>query len=179
MCISKDVIYFVKSIQIFYNHRTFDETKMYLTLRPLLCPLMTLTLRSLQWRHDGHNGVSNHQPHDCLLICLFRRRSKKTSKLRVTGLCERNSPVDGEFPAQRASNVENGSIWWRHHGNRTYADTVIPKFVCRMYTYEIDTWRVKLFPNLQIWMMNAMCMRGAFEGSRLFYTVVTTSNSLI
>ena len=33
-------------------------------------------------------GVSNHQPHDCLLNRLFRHRSKKTSKLRVTGLCE-------------------------------------------------------------------------------------------
>ena len=44
-----------------------------------------------------------------------RRRSKKTSKLRVTGLCERNSSVTGEFPAQRASNAENVSIWWRHH----------------------------------------------------------------
>ena len=40
---------------------------------------------------------------------------KKTSKLRVSGLCERNSSVTGEFPAQRASNVENVSIWWRHH----------------------------------------------------------------
>ena len=44
-----------------------------------------------------------------------RRRSKKTSKLRVTGLCEGNSSVIGEFPAQRASNAENVSIWWRHH----------------------------------------------------------------
>ena len=44
-----------------------------------------------------------------------RRRSKKTSKLRVTGLCEENSPVTSEFPAQRASNAENVSIWWRHH----------------------------------------------------------------
>ena len=43
------------------------------------------------------------------------RRSKKTSKLRVTGLCAGNSPETGEFPAQRASNAENGSIWWRHH----------------------------------------------------------------
>ena len=34
---------------------------------------------------------------------LFRRRSKKTPKLRVTGLCAGNSPVTGEFPAQRAS----------------------------------------------------------------------------
>ena len=31
----------------------------------------------LQWRHNGCNGVSNHQPHDCLLNRLFRRRSKK------------------------------------------------------------------------------------------------------
>ena len=45
------------------------------------------------------------------------RRSKKTSKLRVTGLCAGNSPVTGEFPAQRASNAENVSIWWRHHEN--------------------------------------------------------------
>ena len=30
-------------------------------------------------------------------VC-FRRRSKGTSKLRDTGLCERNSPVTGEFP---------------------------------------------------------------------------------
>ena len=43
---------------------------------------------SLQWRHNGHDGISNHQPHHCLLNRLFRRRSKKTSKLRATGhLC--------------------------------------------------------------------------------------------
>ena len=44
-----------------------------------------------------------------------RRRSKKTSKLCVIGLCEGNSPGTGEFPAQRASNAENVSILWRHH----------------------------------------------------------------
>ena len=46
---------------------------------------------------------------------LFRCRPKKTSKLHVTGICEGNSPVTGKFPAQRASNAENVSIWWRHH----------------------------------------------------------------
>ena len=40
---------------------------------------------------------------------------RKTSKLRVTGLCAGNSPVTGEFPAQKASNAENVLIWWRHH----------------------------------------------------------------
>ena len=69
----------------------------------------------LRWRHNGHNSVSNHQPHHRLLNRLFRRRSKKTSKLRVTGLCVGNSPGTGEFPAQMASNAENVSIWWRHH----------------------------------------------------------------
>ena len=49
-----------------------------------------------------------------------RRRSKKTSKLRVTGLCEGNSPVTGEFPAQMGSNAENVSIWWRHHVHHTH-----------------------------------------------------------
>ena len=49
---------------------------------------------SLQWRHNERDGVSNHQPHDCLLNLLFRRRSKKTSKLRVTGLCAGNSLVN-------------------------------------------------------------------------------------
>ena len=54
---------------------------------------------SLQRRHNRCDGVSNHQPRDCLLNRLFRPRSKETSKLRVNGLCAGNSPVTGEFPA--------------------------------------------------------------------------------
>ena len=45
-------------------------------------------MKSLQWRHDGRDGVSNHQAHDYLLNRLFGHISKKTLKLRVTGLCE-------------------------------------------------------------------------------------------
>ena len=70
---------------------------------------------TLQWRHDGSDGFLNPQSHDCLLNRLFRCRSKKTPKLRVTGLCAGNSPVTGELPAQMASNAENVSIRWRHH----------------------------------------------------------------
>ena len=72
----------------------------------------------LHWRHTELDGVPNREPRDCLLNRLFWRRSKKTSKLRVTGLCVVNSPVTGEFPAQRASDAENVSIWWRHHAFR-------------------------------------------------------------
>ena len=46
--------------------------------------------KSLRWRHNGRDSVSNHQPRDCLLNLLFRHRSKKTSKLGVTGLCVGN-----------------------------------------------------------------------------------------
>ena len=63
----------------------------------------------------GGDGVSNHQHHHSLLDRLFRRRSKKTAKLCVTGLCAGNSPVTGKFLALMASNAENVSIWWRHH----------------------------------------------------------------
>ena len=49
--------------------------------------------KTLQWCHNEHRGVSNHQPHDCLLNHLFRRSSKKTSKLRFIGLCVGNSPM--------------------------------------------------------------------------------------
>ena len=75
---------------------------------------MSYSHLSLHWRHNERDSVSNHQSHDCLLNCLFRRRSKKTSKLRATGLCAGNSPVTGEFPAQKTSNAENVSIWWFH-----------------------------------------------------------------
>ena len=69
--------------------------------------------QTLRCRHNGRDIVSNNQPHHCLLNRLFRRRWKKTSKLRVTGLCMGNSPGTIEFPAQMASNAENVSIWWR------------------------------------------------------------------
>ena len=75
---------------------------------------------ALLWRHSGRDGVSNHQPHDCLLDRSFRCKSKQISKLCVTGLCAGNSSVTGEFPAQKASNAKNVSIWWHHHGKTRF-----------------------------------------------------------
>ena len=93
----------------------------------------------LQWRHNERDSVSNHHPHDCLFNCLFRRRrsSKKTSKLRVTGLCAGNSPVTGEFPVQRASNAENVSIWWRHHVC-IYSEKQVDNFICSTQYTKIE-----------------------------------------
>ena len=76
----------------------------------------------LQRRHGEPNDISHHQRLDCLLNRLFRRRSTKTSKLPVTGLCAGNSTVTGEFPAQRTSNAEIFSFddvimqWWHDIG---------------------------------------------------------------
>ena len=70
---------------------------------------------SLEWRHNERDGVSNHRRHDGLLNRLFSRRSNETSKFRVTGLCEGNSPLTA-IPCAKVSNAENVSIWWLHHG---------------------------------------------------------------
>ena len=87
-------------------------------VRSLCCECTAPTTTSnhlLRWRHNEWDGVSNHQPHDCLLNRLSGRISKKTSKPRVTGLCVGNSPGTGEFPAQMVSNAETVSIWGCHH----------------------------------------------------------------
>ena len=54
---------------------------------------MSIFPQALQWRHNEHDDVSNHQPHYSLLNRLFRCRSMKTSKLHVTGPCAGNSLV--------------------------------------------------------------------------------------
>ena len=46
-----------------------------------------LLVFSSQRHHNECSGFSTHRRLDCLLNRFFRRRSKKTSKLPVTGLC--------------------------------------------------------------------------------------------
>ena len=75
---------------------------MCVTILIILLPIESITiyrkLVSLRWRHNGRDGVSNHQPHDFLLNRLFRRRSKKhqsfVSLAFVAGIHRRpvNSP---------------------------------------------------------------------------------------
>ena len=102
---------FTKDEQIFHLPKYLLSSWSFTETKPVYYPL--------QWRHNGHDSVSSHQPCDCLLNDLFNRKSKKTSKLGVTGLCVGNSPETGEFPAQMASNAENVSILWRHHAKIT------------------------------------------------------------
>ena len=81
----------------------------------------------------------------------WRRRSKNTSKLHVTGLCEGNSPVTDEFPAQRASNAENVSIWWRHH-DQCVSNSVASFWHKPIYMSDLNSRRIPLFHK---WVINA------------------------
>ena len=86
---------------------------------------------TLQWCNSERDGVPNHRHRKCLLKRLFRRRSKKTSKLRVTGLCDGNPPATSGFPSQRASYAENVSNRWRHHDERIVVQIANYRFVIR------------------------------------------------
>ena len=69
---------------------------------------------TLHWRHNEPDGVSNHQPRDCLLNCLFRCRRKHQSSASLAFVRRiHRGPVDS--PHKKASNAENISIWWRHN----------------------------------------------------------------
>ena len=56
----------------------------------------------------------------------IRLRSKKRTKLRIISLCEGNLLVTSEFLAQRSSNAENVSIWWRHHECQSICHLSVP-----------------------------------------------------
>ena len=92
----------------------------------------------------NHNELTYeiYQPHDCLFNRLFRRRSKKKLKFRVTGLCAGNSPGTGEFPAQMTSYAENVSIWWCHHWNSAKSRCYLK---CSPYVQCIDLDMSKSF----------------------------------
>ena len=100
------------------NVKTWDDVKMVFQVNATgkICMLgyfiWHITHQDAHYDVTGGNvimgvlaSLENHQPHDCLLNRSFRCRSKKTSKLRITGLCARNSLVTVEFPPQMASNA--------------------------------------------------------------------------
>ena len=113
-----------------------------------------ITLWPLQWRHNGRDSVSNYQPHDCLLNRLFRRRSKKTSKLRVTGLCAENSPGTGDFPHKWpvTRKMLKLSLWRRHHHG-------YENFVCVQKSVARITQNLRLVAWYQFERLNKMSER--------------------
>ena len=76
---------------------TMHENMMMMMMKITRLPVTIITLYAWVTEHvpssDTHRAICN-----CLLNRLFRHRSKKTSKLPVTGLCDGKSLVTGEFP---------------------------------------------------------------------------------
>ena len=76
---------------------------------------------SLQWRHNRRDGVSNHQPHDCLPNRLFthRRKHQSSASLAFVRGIHRwpvNSPHKGTvtrkiFPFDDVI-IYTGTVWW-------------------------------------------------------------------
>ena len=98
-----------------HRHRRFHST------------ILDELIITLQWRHNGRDSVSNHQPYDCLPNRLFRCISKKTSKLRATGFCVGNSPgplnsphkwpvTRKMFPLMASSWITK--LWWKRNQPR-------------------------------------------------------------
>ena len=114
---------------------------------------LVLTTYPLQWRHNGRDGVTNHQPHGCLLHHLFRHRLKKTSKHRVTGLCAENSPVTGELSAEMVSNAEHVSIGWRHHDLHGWPSTQSNRIAHNLAAH----YRTAINPAARWWAGSVVC----------------------
>ena len=109
-------------------------------------PLFTPS--ALQWRHNERDGVSIHRRLHCLLNCWFRRRSIKTSRLHITGLCAGNSPLTVGFPAQKTSNTENVSSGWRHHGPLCQNGQTAVRFSKNGYFIHAHSLERTMFPSL-------------------------------
>ena len=100
-----------------------------------------IPIKTLQWGHNGRDSISNHQSHDCLLNRLFRRRSKKTQKLRVVGLCF------GEFTGDRWIPRTNGQLRGkclhlmtssRITPHEIYEWFAVLRFFCRLYVLKLS-----------------------------------------
>ena len=88
---------------IFWTHKRFHITK----------GAEWCHRNSLQCRHYGHDGISNHQPYYCLLSLLNRlfiiqKHQSSTSLAFVRG-------IHRWLPRTKGSDAENVSIWWRYH----------------------------------------------------------------
>ena len=79
-----------------------------------------------RWRHDGRDGVSNHQPHLWLLNYLYRSRSKKTTPRRW--------PLCGEFTGGRGNPHTKGIAKRSPFNDVTMTSTNFPLAIFKIYT---------------------------------------------
>ena len=84
----------------------------------LLFIFITFIAASVDHNNDVlMSAMSSQITGDSIIIHAFAQPQfeENIKASRHWALCAGNSLVTSEFPAQRASNAENISIWWRHH----------------------------------------------------------------
>ena len=111
-----DVITFDKRRPSWF--RRFYETECY--VEELVC----YQSKSLQWRRNGRDGVSNHQPDDCLLYSGADQRKHQSSAALAFVRGIHRSPVNSPH---KWSVTRKMFPWWRHHFKRHYYKTNIVK----------------------------------------------------
>ena len=79
----------------------------------------------LEWCHNERDDIWNHRRLDYLLSRLFRCRSKKTSTLCVTGLCEGKSTIWWRLHATQAINCSHESSDYQRMKPQSSAFTVL------------------------------------------------------
>ena len=126
---------------------------------------------SLEWRHKERDGVSNHRRLNFLLNHLFSRRSKKTSKLFVTGFCGgiHRWPVNSPHKVH-VTQIGNQWVW----------SMVIKLIICQCTVSSLDRvmayclfatsalyeWILSTGPNeancIEIWIISIFCFENSY-----------------
>ena len=133
----------------------------------------------LQWRHNGLGSVSNHQPHDCLLNRLFRRRSKKTTKIRVTGLCAGNSPIPVNSPhkgpvTRKMFPFDDVIMWWNQDAVAIMQEN--ENVVFRSFCFA--SWGVDMAPVIPRHPVNSP-HKGQWRGALIFSLIYVWINGWV
>ena len=117
------------------------------------------SITTLQWRHNGRDSVSNHQPHDCLLNCLFRRRSKKTLKLRLFVRGIHRGPVNSshKWPVTRNMFPFDDVIMILFLVSLSYV--VINSFSYWMVPNEFKIYVFKLYMIIRLFLVEVVVIR--------------------
>ena len=115
-----------------------------------IVPKLRMSHISLSHYSDVTMSAMASQITGVSIVC---SRSKIIWEPRATGLCEGNPvTMTGRFPSQRASNAENVSIWWRHHGSRLMIGTEGEQCGTPL-TLVLNLFQETIAPNDHLWDM--------------------------
>ena len=93
-----------------------------------------LTTQCIIATSSDRHGISNYRPIECLFNIFFRLPTNKYLKSALPSLCE-EIPLWSVVPAQKESNMENLSIWWRHNGLKDTMRARVSRYAIYTFYY--------------------------------------------